>query len=64
MLPTPMPCSIVDSTSTSFTPVQRRRVAILGLHEVGDRVGQRPIVTNAACEHVVHVPANALVHDA
>ena len=55
MLPTPMPCSIVDSTSTSPTPVERGGVAILRLDQVHHRVGKRTVVADAAGEDVVDV---------
>ncbi len=63
MLPTPMPCSMLASISTSETSLQTRGVAILRLDEVHDRIGQRTIVADAAGQHVVDAALLALVHD-
>ena len=64
MLPTPMPCSIVDSASTSRTSCSAVGVAILRDAQIHDRVGQRAIVADAAGQHVVDVVPDALVHHA
>ena len=60
MLPTPMPCSMLASTSTSDTSFSAVGVAILRLDQIHDRLGQRAIVANAAGQHVVD--AAALTH--
>ena len=44
--------------------LQRCSVPILRVDDVRHRVGQRPVVANAAGEDVGHVAADALVHDA
>ena len=52
MLPTPMPCSMDDSTTTIPTSASARRILILRRDQIHHRLGQRPIVADAAGEDV------------
>ena len=44
--------------------MQHVRVLLLGLDEIHQRIRQRPIVPDAPCQHVWHVPFDQVVHDA
>ena len=64
MLPTPIPCSMVDSTTRHPDIRQRLGIAVLRLDEIHDRVRQRTIIANTAGEHVRDTVLDALVHHA
>ena len=51
MFPTPIPCSIVDSTTAMPDVGERLGVPVLRLDEIHDRVGQRAVVADAARQH-------------
>ena len=64
MLPTPIPCSIVDRMISISVPASCLGGLRLGLDEVHDRVGERAVVADAPGENERHAGADALEDDA
>ena len=63
-LPTAIECSVVAIIRQNVTSRIRARICGLGFEHVGDHVGQRAVVADAAGQQEIDVVLHAFVHDA
>ena len=63
-LPTAIECSVVAIIRQKVTPRSFSPHQLLGLQHVGDDLGQRAVVADAAGQEEIDAVADALVHDA
>ena len=63
-LPTAIECSVVAIIRQNVTPRIFSRICRWATEHVGDHLGQRAVVANAAGQQEIDVVAHAFVHDA